>query len=123
MAKSYILVVDDDETIRVLVESILQKEGFETVAAENGKDCLNILKSAPPTAIILDWEMPEIDGLEVLKTIKADEKTKSIPVMMLTSKNNIADVSECLEAGANDYSAKPFDHNGFIMRVRKLLAG
>ncbi len=121
MAKSYILVVDDDETMRMLVESVLQKEGFETTAVENGKECLNMVKVAPPTAIILDWEMPEMSGFDVLKALKSDEKTKSIPIMMLTSKNNIMDVSKCLEAGANDYSAKPFDHNGFIMRVRKML--
>ncbi len=81
-----------------------------------------MVKVAPPKAIILDWEMPEIDGLEVLKKIKSDEKTKSIPVMMLTSKNDISCVSQCLEAGANDYSAKPFDHNGFIVRIKKMLS-
>ena len=122
MAKSYLLVIDDDETMCLLVKSVLQKEGFETASAENGVEGLNIIKTAPPQGIILDWNMPEMNGLDVLKQLKSDDKTKSIPVMMLTSKNDVIDISASLEAGAYDYIIKPFDYQIFTMRIKRMLA-
>ncbi len=116
-----VLVIDDDETITTLVKKTLENADITVITASSGKEGLNIIKTMPPNAIVLDRKMPEMDGDEVLQQLKSNEQTRDIPVLMLTSKNAITDVSECLEMGASDYIVKPFDHSNLIVRVKNIL--
>lgn len=121
MSNKTILVIDDDETIRTVVDAVLKQHDLSPVLASSGEEGLNIARTVPPDGIVLDRKMPGMDGDQVLKELKEDPETAHIPVIMLTSKNRITDVSECLELGACDYIVKPFDHDNFIIRVHNML--
>ena len=121
MSTPSILIIDDDDTILSVVEKTLEQNGFSVAVASSGKEGLSIAKTFVPSGIILDKKMPEMTGEQVLVQLKSTEETKAIPVMMLTSKNDIDDVSNCLEIGACDYIVKPFDHDNLIVRVRNML--
>jgi DNA-binding response OmpR family regulator len=121
MTEPYILVIDDDETLLATVDSILKKNGYNSALAKDAKEGFILIEKRLPQLILLDIKLPEMDGYEVLDKLKGDEKTKDIPVIMLTSKNNIASVSQCLENGAHDYIVKPFDYNNLIARVKQVI--
>ncbi len=121
MAKAKILVVDDEEDIRELVELNLSQEGFKVIACESGEEALEMAGSQLPDLIILDLMLPGIDGLEVCKKLKSNLKTENIPVVMLTAKGEETDVVTGLEIGADDYITKPFSGKVLVARVRRLL--
>lgn len=121
MTEPYILIIDDDDTLLAIVDSILQKHGYATAIAKNAEEGFNLIESCLPQLILLDIKLPKPDGYEVLLKLKDDKKTKAVPVIMLTSKNDIGSVSHCLEDGAHDYIVKPFDYNNFIARIRKVV--
>lgn len=116
-----ILVIDDDDTILMQIEQILEQSSYTSVCARDGKAGLEKAGSEQPDAIILDRRMPEMDGNETLIQLKADETTKHIPVIMLTGDSRITDISTSLELGALDYIVKPFDIDNFLMRLGKVL--
>jgi DNA-binding response OmpR family regulator len=104
-----ILVIDDDITIRTLLQSTLTNKGFKVISAENGRKGLELAKAQDDIDIILlDWMMPEMDGIEVLTELKHDRDTEDIPVIMLTSKEKGGDVELANSKGAVDYIIKPF---------------
>ncbi len=107
--KIYILVVDDEKHIRDILEYNLKLDGFEVYLAEDGPMCLEIVREKKPDVIILDWMMPEMDGLQVLHELKRDKRTEHIPVIMLTAKGMMLDVGQALYQGAADYILKPFE--------------
>ncbi|HBR69960.1 MAG TPA: response regulator [Rhodospirillaceae bacterium] len=121
MAKQTVLVVDDDDTIRSVVEAMLEKNGFKALTASNGKDGLKAANNKTPDAIVLDRKMPDIDGNDVLKSLKENPATQNIPVLMLTGERAISEVSSSLSLGAMDYIVKPFDQENFLMRLRNIL--
>jgi two-component system, OmpR family, alkaline phosphatase synthesis response regulator PhoP len=121
MAKAKILVVDDEEDIRELVELNLSHEGFKVLLCETGEQALEKAGSELPDLIILDLMLPGIDGLEVCKKLKSNMKTENIPVVMLTAKGEETDVVSGLEVGADDYITKPFSGKVLVARVRRLL--
>ncbi|MBN1972482.1 MAG: response regulator transcription factor [Sedimentisphaerales bacterium] len=121
MAKAKILVVDDEEDIRELVELNLSHEGFKVLSCETGEEALEKAGSELPDLIILDLMLPGIDGLEVCKKLKSNLKTENIPVVMLTAKGEETDVVTGLEVGADDYVTKPFSGKVLVARVRRLL--
>jgi two-component system phosphate regulon response regulator PhoB len=121
MVKTKILVVDDEEDIRELVELNLTPEGYEVLACDTGERALEIAQSKLPNLIILDLMLPGIDGLEVCKKLKADSRTKSIPILMLTAKAEEFDIVIGLELGAEDYVTKPFSGKVLVARVRRIL--
>lgn len=121
MAKPTILVVDDEEDIRELVELNLRREGYGVVMCETGEQALDQVSAKAPDAIILDLMLPGIDGLEVCKRLKGDPKTRKIAVVMLTAKGEEADIVTGLELGADDYVTKPFSGKVLVARVRRLL--
>jgi DNA-binding response OmpR family regulator len=118
---SSILVVDDDPLIRTLVEHKLRLRGFEVVSAESGEDGLKQVAVKRPDLIVLDAMMPEIDGFEVLRRLKEDAATATIPVIMLTARKQESDIVSALSSGARDYLVKPFMAEELIMRIRNLL--
>ena len=121
MAKAKILVVDDEEDIRELVELNLSHEGFKVISCESGEEALEMAGSELPDLIILDLMLPGIDGLEVCKKLKGNLKTENIPVVMLTARGEETDVVTGLEIGADDYVTKPFSGKVLVARVRRLL--
>lgn len=113
-----ILCVDDMADILALLRQLLGQEGYEVVCAGSGSEALEIISSEPPDAILLDVMMPGIDGIEVCRRVKADEKLSCIPVILLTAKGADQDVIEGLDAGADDYVTKPFKREVLAARVR-----
>jgi DNA-binding response OmpR family regulator len=113
-----ILVVDDDERLRMLLQSYLRQEGFEVATAINGREALFAARQVPPDLIILDLMMPEMDGFEFMK---AHNKERSTPVIVLTAKVDEQDKVLGLELGADDYVSKPFSLRELTARVRAVL--
>lgn len=114
-----ILVVDDDKEIVQLLEIYVRNEGYEPVAAYNGKDALTKLNTTPDIElVILDLMMPEMDGMEVIKRIRKDS---SIPILVLSAKTADMDKIQGLITGADDYVTKPFNPLEVMARVRSLL--
>ena len=104
-----ILLVEDHLTIRKLLVNILRQQGFGNFhQADNGKAALKILNETPVDLVIADWSMPVMDGMELLLQIRQDQKTKDIPVLMITAKSQEKDVREAVEKGVTDYILKPF---------------
>ena len=121
MAKEKILVVDDEEDILELVRYNLAREGYQVAGTLSGEEALRKARADGYDLIILDLMLPGIDGLEVTKKLKADEKTRDIPIVMLTAKGEEADIVTGLELGADDYITKPFSPRILIARVRTAL--
>lgn len=115
-----ILVVDDDPNIALLIQMTLAKLGaYDVETVNNGEEALNrIAESPPPDIVLLDIMMPGIDGFEVCRRIKSNEKTKFIPVIMITAKREMDDKLYGMEIGANDYITKPFNPEELVTRVK-----
>ena len=113
--KPYILLVDDDPNISRLVQLYLEKEGFEVKTADRGDDALSEFRKLPPDLMLLDVMLPGMDGWQVLKAIR---KTSTIPIIMLTAKDETFDKVLGLELGADDYVAKPFDMKELVARIK-----
>lgn len=112
-----VVAVDDDETTLSVVKVTLEAGGFSVMVAENGRDALELIKAHTPKAVLLDIEMPGMNGNDVLKELKADDMVKDIPILMLTGKGTKEDISHSLSLGASDYIVKPFDHDSLVIRL------
>ena len=114
-----ILVVDDNEVIRNLLSLVLQKVGYEVFLAPNGSEALEIVKNNRLDLVLLDVMMPELSGLEVLRSIREnkDNKICSIPVMMITAASTVSDIDAAIEIGASSYIIKPFRNENLIGKV------
>ena len=121
MAKERILVVDDEEDILELVRFHLTREGYQLTLAATGEEALKKAKHETFDLIVLDLMLPGLDGLEVAKALKADARTKGVPIVMLTAKGEDADVVSGLEIGADDYITKPFSPRVLTARVKAVL--
>lgn len=117
-AMATILIADDDQKIVDMLRRTLAYEGYMVVAAHNGREALEHIQSHNPDVIVLDWMMPEVDGIEVARRVRAVEKT---PILMLTARDAIDDRVRGLDSGADDYLVKPFAPAEFLARVRALL--
>jgi two-component system response regulator MprA len=116
-----ILIVDDEEYITDFLTLGLRYEGFDIQAAKNGIEALNQATKDHPDLIILDVMLPMLDGLSVCKQLRANNNTSSIPILMLTARDDVDDRVMGLEAGADDYLVKPFAYKELLARVRALL--
>ena len=116
--KPYILVVDDDPNISQLVKLYLEKEGYEVRTAARGDDAVNEFSRMPPDLMLLDVMLPGLDGYQVLKNVR---KSSTIPVIMLTARDETFDKVLGLELGADDYITKPFDTKELVARVKAVL--
>ena len=121
MPKERILVVEDEEDILELVRYNLVKEGYQVTGALTGEDALKKARAEVFDLIVLDLMLPGIDGLDVAKKLKSDQKTGHLPILMLTAKGEEADIVTGLELGADDYVTKPFSPRVLIARVRAIL--
>jgi pilus assembly protein CpaE len=116
-----ILIIDDSTTITKLVKYQFVAEGYDVVTAEDGPAGLQAAEEYTPDLILLDVMMPEMDGYEVCRRLRAMEKTRSTPIVMLTSMTSIANMQAGFEAGADDYITKPFESAELKMRVGAIL--
>ena len=113
-----ILVVDDDRKIVALVRAYLEREGFRVVAAYDGREALRRARADDPALIVLDLMLPEVDGFEVMRLLRADH---DVPVLMLTARSSLPERILGLEKGADDYLPKPFSPAELVVRVRAIL--
>ena len=113
-----ILAVDDEANILELLKFNLSKEGYHVIGATNGFDATGLAREEKPDLIILDVMLPEMDGYDVLRTLKANKETASIPVIMLSAKSEVLDKVVGLELGADDYITKPFSPREVVARVK-----
>jgi two-component system phosphate regulon response regulator PhoB len=121
MSRERILVVDDEEDLLELVNYNLSREGFRVECVATGEAALAAARKNLPDLIVLDLLLPSVDGLEICRRLKADEKTKHIPIIMLTAKSEESDMVTGLELGADDYMTKPFSPRVLLARVRAIL--
>lgn len=116
-----ILIAEDQKHIRNLIEYKLKNVGFDVVAVEDGAAALETAKAILPSLIMLDVMMPLMTGFEVLSALKQDERTKGIPVLLVTAQSKEHEILHGLELGADDYITKPFSPNELAARVKKVL--
>ncbi|MBN1873007.1 MAG: response regulator transcription factor [Anaerolineae bacterium] len=114
-----VLVVDDDERLLKMLHRTLAYEGFDVSTAVDGQEALKQVYAERPDVIILDWMMPKLDGVEVLRTLREEENETL--VLMLTARDAVQDRVEGLDRGADDYLVKPFASPELVARVRALL--
>src|ERR1700730_583101 len=117
-----ILIADDDKATRVLLRRVMEKEGYRVVAAETGAEAVRLCQSVAADLILLDYIMPELDGVEALVQIRALERYKTTPVLMITSLDDDASIQRALVCGASDYVTKPILLPVLRQRVSHLLA-
>lgn len=112
------LVVDDSRSMRAILTKQLRELGFTVVEAPGGAEALRSLdQQGPFDLVLLDWNMPEMDGHEVLTLIRAQEAYRDTRVMMVTTESEMSQVSVTLEAGANEYLMKPFDRDALVEKL------
>jgi two-component system phosphate regulon response regulator PhoB len=116
-----ILVVEDDKSISDLISLHLKKNNFEYLVVHNGEDALSHLDNFMPDFVILDWMIPGLSGLEVLRRIRNKQEYKNLPILMLTAKNSEQDKIISFESGLDDYITKPFLPSELIARVKAIL--
>jgi len=119
---SKILIVDDAEDTVDLLKKRFHSEGYDTAEAYNGEEGIQKVAEYNPDLIVLDVMMPKINGYEVCQRLKSDEKTKYIPILMLTAKGEVEHKVKGLDIGADDYMSKPFDYKELSARIRSLLS-
>lgn len=121
MAREVICVVEDDRDIAELVSFNLTREGYQISVISSGEEAIKTISNVFPDLVILDLMLPGVDGLEVCRRLKQDEKTREIPIVMLTAKSEDSDIVAGLELGADDYITKPFSPRILTARIRAVL--
>jgi two-component system, chemotaxis family, chemotaxis protein CheY len=117
-----ILLVDDSRAVRLAAGRMVRQLGFEVLEAEDGQDALRVVREQGPVdAVLLDWNMPVMDGLSFLKALRADRSIPQPKVVMCTTENDMQRIIEAIQAGANEYIMKPFNED--IVRDKLQEAG
>lgn len=119
--RSLVLIADDDADILLLVRAVLERSGHEVVAASDGAEALASVRARKPDLVVLDIAMPEVDGLEVLRRLRADPTTSELPVVLLSARAQEADVERGFAIGASAYLKKPFSPRELSEHVAELL--
>jgi len=122
MADLKILVVDDSSTMRRILMNTVQKAGYSEVnEAEDGKDALAKIMAEKYDLLMTDWNMPNMNGLELIEAVRADNKIKDLPILMVTTRNVKDDIVNAIKAGANGYIIKPFDIKTLNKKINEIL--
>jgi len=117
-----VMVVDDSLTVRKITSRMLTREGYEVATAKDGVDALQQLQDLKPDCILLDVEMPRMDGFEFARNVRADEATKRIPIIMITSRTADKHRNHALEIGVNEYMGKPYQEDQLLALIRRYTA-
>lgn len=121
MERDKILVIEDEGDILDLITLNLTREGFQVLGAATGEEGLELARGETPDLVVLDLMLPGIDGLQVCRALRADPRTRAVPVLILTARGEEADVVAGLETGADDYVTKPFSPKVLVARIRSVL--
>jgi chemosensory pili system protein ChpA (sensor histidine kinase/response regulator) len=119
--KITIMVVDDSITIRKVTERMLNRYGIEVVLAKDGIDATNLLQENIPDLMLLDIEMPRMDGFEVASYVRNDERLKNVPIIMITSRTGSKHKEKAMEIGVNQYLGKPFQEDDLVNNINNIL--
>ena len=112
------LVVDDSRSMRSIIGKQLRELGIEVVDAASGLEALDALRLQSPFDLMLvDWNMPHMDGFELLRKVRADQAHEDLPIMMVTTESEMSQVAIALEGGANEYLMKPFDRHALLEKL------
>jgi chemosensory pili system protein ChpA (sensor histidine kinase/response regulator) len=114
-----VMVVDDSLTVRKITSRMLAREGYEFVTAKDGVDALQQLQDIRPDCILLDVEMPRMDGFEFARNVRADAQTKAIPIIMITSRTADKHRNHALELGVNEYMGKPYQEDQLLALIKR----
>jgi len=117
-----VLVADDDPSIRALISYRLESLGYLVVTAEDGEEAVRLANRHRPAVVVVDWMMPKLDGLGVVRQLRAAAETAQTLIILLTARVQDADIARGYEAGVDDYVGKPFSPNELGVRVKALLA-
>ncbi len=121
MPSETILIVDDEQDILELIKYNLKNEGYAVLTAETGEQAVKLARQYSPDLMVLDLMLPGIDGLEVTRILKNEDRTREIPIVMLTAKGEESDIVTGLELGADDYIPKPFSPKVLNARIKAIL--
>ena len=119
---SLIMIVDDSPTEVHVMKTALEKHGFETMSAADGTECLTLVREIQPDLIFMDIVMPGLNGFQATRTLSRDPKTKSIPVVMVTTKDQESDRVWGMRQGAIDYLVKPVDASDLVAKANEVLS-
>ena len=119
--RAFILLVDDDELNLDLLSRKLQRNGYDTITATDGKEAISLAESTKPDLILMDMSLPELDGWEATRQLKADNSTKNIPVISLTANAMPEDRAKALAAGCDEYETKPIVFENLFAKMEMLL--
>ena len=115
------LIIEDNENNRVLITRLLEKSGYSTICAENGREGFELARQKRPDFIILDIQLPDLMGTEVLKMIRQSDMGNAVPIIAMTSFAMSGDREKLLAAGCNGYIEKPIDSKRVISQIRKVI--
>ncbi len=121
LAKTTVMVVDDSITIRKVTERMLLRYGIEVILAKDGVDATNQLQDIVPDLMLLDIEMPRMDGFEVATFVRNDERLKELPIIMITSRTGAKHKEKAMKIGVNEYLGKPFQEDDLVSNINKIL--
>jgi two-component system, cell cycle response regulator DivK len=121
MPGELILLVEDNDNNRMLVRDVLQATGYRVVEAENAEDGLRMATEQRPALILMDIQLPGMNGIEALKRLRADPATRAIPVVAVTASAMTQDRSQIMAAGFDGYQSKPISVKGFLQTIREIL--
>lgn len=121
MPETAVLIVEDEPDIAELIRFHVEREGHRARVVHSGKLALSAVASDPPSLLVLDLMLPDVDGLEVCRRLRWDERTRALPILIVSAKGEEADVVAGLELGADDYVTKPFSPKVLVARIRNLL--
>jgi len=115
------MIVEDEASLVTMLRYNLEKEGYNVTEASDGEEAVTVADETPPDAVILDWMLPRMSGIEVCRQLRRKNETRTVPIIMLTARSEETDKVRGLNVGADDYMTKPFSMPELVARVRALL--
>ena len=119
--KPTVMIVEDEASLVTMLRYNLEKEGYNVTNASDGEEALTVADETPPDAVILDWMLPRMSGIEVCRQLRRKQDTRTVPIIMLTARSEETDKLRGLNVGADDYMTKPFSMPELVARLRAVL--